>query len=60
MTPRLSSMRPSEPVSELPPEVRALARVASDGVAWTVDGEIAWANDRLAEICGPGAGVVGA
>jgi signal transduction histidine kinase len=60
MTPPLSPLRPAEPVSQPPPEVRALARVASDGVAWTVDGEIAWANDRLAEISGRGAGVVGA
>jgi signal transduction histidine kinase len=60
MTPVRSSPRPAEPASEPSPEARELARVASDGVAWTVDGEIAWANERLAEISGRGAGVVGA
>ncbi len=34
------------------PTAPALAYVASEGVAWTVDGSIAWANARLAEIAG--------
>ncbi len=58
MTPPLPSTRPEEP-REPPAEVRALAGVASDGVAWTVDGTIAWANGRLSEIAGRGAGLVG-
>src|SRR5882672_2134915 len=44
---------------EPPREVRALGRVASDGVAWSVDGSIAWANDRLVEIAGRIHGLVG-
>jgi signal transduction histidine kinase len=59
MTRAISRGAPRPIYHEPPAEVRALGRVASDGVAWSVDGRIAWANDRLVEIAGRITGLVG-
>ena len=53
----MSSLRLAKRVPD--PRIQQLAVAIPDGVAWIVDGCIAWANDRLVELAGRGTALVG-